>query len=318
MAVTGKFVYIWLAISSCYGSIPLTLGLIGMDGNLSTLVSQLRVCLSAECSKNVSQPWLSLLREWGSLTMTFTGKFVYIWLTSSTCYGSIRLTLGLIEMDSGLSTLVSQLWVCLSAEGSKNVSWPWLSPLRGWCCLTIAFTGKFVYIWLTISSCCGSIPLTLGLIGRDGSLSTLVLKLWVCLSAEGAENVSWPWISPLRGWGSLTMTFTGIFVYIWLTISTCYGSIPLTLGLIGRNGVLSTLVSQLQVCLSAEDGKNFSWPRLSPLRGWCCLTMAFTGKFVCIYIYIILYIYIYYIHIYIQKKDRRLLLIQDQYNSIIM
>ena len=29
------------------------------------------------------------------------------------------------------------------------------------------------YIWLTISSCYGSIPLTLGLIGRDGSLSTL-------------------------------------------------------------------------------------------------------------------------------------------------
>ena len=30
-----------------------------------------------------------------------------------------------------------------------------------------------LYIWLTISSCYGSIPLTLGLIGRDGGLSTL-------------------------------------------------------------------------------------------------------------------------------------------------
>ena len=29
--------YIWLTISSCYGSIPLTLGLIGIDGGLSTL-----------------------------------------------------------------------------------------------------------------------------------------------------------------------------------------------------------------------------------------------------------------------------------------
>ena len=28
-------------------------------------------------------------------------------------------------------------------------------------------------LWLTISSCCGSIPFTLGLIGRDGGLSTL-------------------------------------------------------------------------------------------------------------------------------------------------
>ena len=50
-----------------------------------------------------------------------------------------------------------------------------------------------------------------------------------------------PQICLLRGWGSLTMTFTGKFVYIWLTISSCYGSIPLTLRLIGRDGGLSTL-----------------------------------------------------------------------------
>ena len=30
------------------------------------------------CAKNVSWPWLSPLREWGSLNMAFTGKFVYI------------------------------------------------------------------------------------------------------------------------------------------------------------------------------------------------------------------------------------------------
>ena len=30
-----------------------------------------------------------------------------------------------------------------------------------------------LYIWLTFSSCCGSIRLSLGLIGRDGGLSTL-------------------------------------------------------------------------------------------------------------------------------------------------
>ena len=45
--------YIWLTISSCYDSIPLTLGLIG---------------------------WLSLFQGWGSLTMVFTGKFVYIYI----------------------------------------------------------------------------------------------------------------------------------------------------------------------------------------------------------------------------------------------
>ena len=50
------------------------------------------------------------------------------------------------------------------------------------------------------------------------------------MSAEGAKNVSCP---RFRGWGSLTMAFTGKFVYISLIISFCYGSIPLNLGLIG-------------------------------------------------------------------------------------
>ena len=39
------------------------------------------------------------------------------------------------------------------------------------------------------------------------------------LSAEGAKNVSWPWLSPLRGWGSLTMSLTGKFVYLYMNIS---------------------------------------------------------------------------------------------------
>ena len=26
---------------------------------------------------------------------------------------------------------------------------------------------------------------------------------------------SWPWVSPLQGWGSLTMAFTGKFVYLY-------------------------------------------------------------------------------------------------------
>ena len=45
---------------------------------------------------------------------------------------------------------MSWLQVCLSAEGAKNISWPWLYPLRGWGSLTIAFTGKFVYIYIYI------------------------------------------------------------------------------------------------------------------------------------------------------------------------
>ena len=66
-------------------------------------------------------------------------------------------------------------------------------------------------------------------------------------------------------------------------------SIPLTLGLMGRDGGLNTLVSWLRICLSAEGTKNVFWPWLSPLRGLGSLTMALTGKFVCIYIYIYIY-----------------------------
>ena len=35
----------------------------------------LRVCLSAEGAKDVSRPWH---RGWGSLTLAFTGKFIYM------------------------------------------------------------------------------------------------------------------------------------------------------------------------------------------------------------------------------------------------
>ena len=65
-----------------------------------------------------------------------------------------------------------------------------------------------LYIWLTISSSYGSILLISALIGRYGGLSSLVSDLLACLWTEGAYHVSWPWLSPLRGWGSLTMAFT--------------------------------------------------------------------------------------------------------------
>ena len=31
--------------------------------------------------------------------------------------------------------------------------------------------------------------------------------------AEGAKNIFWPWLFPLRQWGRLTMTSIGKFVY---------------------------------------------------------------------------------------------------------
>ena len=70
---------------------------------------------------------------------------------------------------------------------------------------------------------------------------------------------------------------------------SCYDSIPLTLVLIRRGGVLSICV--VVAGLLAEGAKNVSWPWLSPFQRCGSLTMAFTAKFVYIYIYIYIYIY---------------------------
>ena len=96
-----------------------------------------------------------------------------------------------------------------------------------------------LYIWFTISSCYGSVPVTLGLIVRDGGLSTLchicgfaweqrVLKMFHGPGYLRYEDgIFWLWHSLVN-------------LYIWLTISSCYGSLPLALGLIGRDDGLST------------------------------------------------------------------------------
>ena len=84
--------------------------------------------------------------------MAFTGKFVYM----AHHFILLRLNPFDLRVDRErwwFEHSVSWLWVCLSAEGAKNVSWPWLSPLRGWDSwdsLTMAFTGKSVYIYIYI------------------------------------------------------------------------------------------------------------------------------------------------------------------------
>ena len=41
----------------------------------------------------------------------------------------------------------------------------------------------------------------------------MCIYIFVFFSAEGAKNVSWTWLSPFCGWGSLTMAFTGKFIH---------------------------------------------------------------------------------------------------------
>ena len=49
-------------------------------------------------------------------------------------------------------------------------------------------------------------------------------------------------------------------LYIWVTISSCYGSIPLALGLIGRDGGLSTLCHSCEFDCHQRVLKTFPGP----------------------------------------------------------
>ena len=46
---------------------------------------------------------------------------------------------------------VSELWVCLSTEGARNVSLSWLSPFREWDTLYMTSIAKFTHIKLYLT-----------------------------------------------------------------------------------------------------------------------------------------------------------------------
>ena len=84
------------------------------------------------------------------------------------------------------------------------------------------------------------IPLTLVLIGRDGGLITLYHNCGFACQQRLLKTFPGP--SYLRSEDGVVLLWHSLVnLYAWLTISSCYGSIPLTLGLIGRDGGLSTL-----------------------------------------------------------------------------
>ena len=89
-------------------------------------------------------------------------------------------------------------------------------------------------------------------------------------------------------------------VYISLTISSCYGSIPLTLGLIGRDGGLSTLCHSYGFACQQRVLKMFPGPDyLRSEDGVVWLWHPQVNLYICIYICKYIYIYIYMLYIYI-------------------
>ena len=160
----------------------------------------------------------------------------------------MTLTLGLIVRDVGLSTLChSCLFACQQrvlktfpghgyVHSEDGVVWIW-HPLVNLC------------LWLTISFGYSWIPLAWGLMRRDGDLSNLchscrlacqkrVLKTFPGLGyLHSGDQVVWL-IHPLENF------------YVWFTISFCYDSISLALGLIVMDGGLSTLCHSCELLVS--------------------------------------------------------------------
>ena len=177
--------------------------------------------------------------EHGVVWLWLPLRNLYKWLTISSCYTQISLALRLIVRDVGVSSLchscrfACQQRVLNTFPGHGYVHFGdggvWIGhPLAS------------LYLWLTISSCYGSIPLALGLRVSYGGLSTLYHSCGLAYQQKVLETfpssgyrhsddgVAWLW-HPL------------VNLYVWLTISCCYGSIPLALGSIVRDGGFTTL-----------------------------------------------------------------------------
>ena len=63
-------------------------------------------------------------------------------------------------------------------------------------------------------------------------------------------------------------TYTYTPVNIWLTISSCYGSIPLAFELIGRDGGLSTLCHSSGFACQQRVLNTFPGPRYLHSEDW--------------------------------------------------
>ena len=199
------------------------------------------------------------LLGWGSLIFSSTGKFVCM------AHHFILLRLnpfGLrVDREGGrFEHSLSKLQVCLSPKGAKKVSLSWLFHSWGgvvW--LWHALVN--LYIWLTISSCYGSITLALGLIVRDGDLSILCHSFGFACQQRVLKMFSRPGYLHSK-YGVVWIWHPLVNLYIWLTISSCYGPIPLALGLIRRDGGLST------ICHSWGSGCQHRVLKTFPCHGY--------------------------------------------------
>ena len=132
-----------------------------------------------------------------------------------------------------------------------------------------------------------------------------VSQLRVCLLAEDAKSISWPWSSPFWRWGSLLMSLTveflsmaHKFILLWLN--------PFDLRVDGERWCFEHSVSQFHSCgFACQQSvvKTFPDPlAISTLKMGQSDYVTYWYICVSVYIYIyilyIIYIYIYNIQIY--------------------
>ena len=104
---TKRWICICLTISSCYSSIPLTLGLIGTDGGLSILCHSCRFA----CQRRVLK------------TFPSHGYFCYedgvVWL----CHLLVNLEINITKQNIFYLTFEKYVCVALKSEKMANVAW---------------------------------------------------------------------------------------------------------------------------------------------------------------------------------------------------
>ena len=264
----------------------LSLRLIGRDGDLSTLSHSCR--FGSQMMVPNRFPGTGCLRFLcRSVWVCHLLVNLYIWTTISFCYGWIRLTLdfslGLIGRDGGLGTLCHNYRFACQQRVLKTFPGPgYLHCKDGvvWQCHLLVN----LYISCTTSSCCDSIllnlDLSLRLIRRNGVLCTLCdSRRFTC--AQKVLNVSFLWLSLHSEDGVFWICHLLVNLYIWLTVSSSYGWIPLTLvcslGLIKRNGGLNTPCHSCVFCLPQRVLKMFPSPRYLHYEDevvWLCQLLA--------------------------------------------
>ena len=136
-----------------------------------------------------------------------------------------------------------------------------------------------LYTWLSISSSYGSIPFVLGLIMSDDGLSTLCHSYRGFFQHRVVKSFPGPGYLPSGGHAAW-LWYLLVTLYISLTISSCYSSIPLASRLIKTDYSFSTL---FQCCWFAgwqRVLKTFPGTRYPDSKNEVvCLTMTFKGKF---------------------------------------